>query len=242
MFTLFRKGNLMKRSLLAVSASLALLSMTGVAQAAADINAGQQKSASCGSCHGKDGNSAVPMFPKLAAQNEEYLVKQMQAFKDGSRAGATMGAMVQGLSTKDMQDIAAYYEAQQVTKNALPRLDFEDEDDDGEPLGKKQLAANKKAAAEEQTALLAIGFDVYRNGDLENEISACIACHGPYGEGNKPASFPALKSQHADYMIKTLTDFKTGVRSNDSDNMMHMIAQKMSNKEIKALSYYISGL
>lgn len=84
------------------------------------------------------------MFPKLAAQNEEYLVKQMQAFKDGSRAGATMGAMVQGLSTNDMQDIAAYYEAQQVTKNALPPLDFEDEDDDGEPLGKKQLAANKK--------------------------------------------------------------------------------------------------
>ncbi|NOQ16051.1 MAG: c-type cytochrome [Methyloprofundus sp.] len=232
----------MKRSLLVVTASLALLSMTGVAQAAADINAGQQKSASCGSCHGKDGNSVVPMFPKLAAQNEEYLVKQMQAFKDGSRAGATMGAMVQGLSTKDMQDIAAYYEAQQVTNNVLPPLDFEDEDDDGESLGKKQLAANKQAAEEQQNALISIGFDVYRNGDLDNEISACIACHGPYGEGNKPASFPALKGQHADYVIKTLTDFKTGVRSNNPENMMHMITKKMSNKEIKALSYYISGL
>jgi cytochrome c553 len=232
----------MKRSLLAVSATLALLGMTGVAQAAADINAGRQKSTSCGSCHGKDGNSAMPMFPKLAGQNEEYLIKQMQAFKDGARTGATMGAVVQGLSTQDIQDIAAYYEAQQVTKNTLPPLDFEDEDDDGEPLSKKQLAANKQAAEAERNELISIGFDVYRNGDLENEISACIACHGPYGEGNKPASFPALKGQHADYMIKTLTDFKTGVRSNNPENMMHMIAKKMTNKEIKALSYYMSGL
>ena len=232
----------MKRSLLAVSASLALLGMTGVTLAAPDIDAGRQKSASCGSCHGQDGNSAVPMFPKLAAQNEEYLVKQMQAFKTGARAGATMGAMVQGLSLEDMQDIAAYYEAQHVTKNALPPLDFEDEDDDREPLSKQQLAANKQAAEQQQNELISIGYDVYRNGDLENEISACIACHGPYGEGNKPASFPALKGQHADYLIKTLTDFKTGVRSNNPENMMHMIAKKMTNKEIKALSYYISGL
>jgi len=61
-----------------------------------------------------------------------------------------------------------------------------------------------------------------------------------FGEGNKPAAFPALKSQHADYLIKTLTDFKTDARSNNPENMMHMIAKKMTDEEIKAVSYRIS--
>jgi cytochrome c553 len=89
---------------------------------------------------------------------------------------------------------------------------------------------------------LAKGKDLYQNGDLVREVSACIACHGPSGEGNRPASFPALKSQHADYLIKSLTDFKTGSRSNNPDNMMHMIATKMTVEEIQAVSYYISML
>ena len=73
-----------------------------------------------------------------------------------------------------------------------------------------------------------------------SEVSACIACHGPFGEGNKPASFPALKSQHADYLIKALNDFKSGARSNNPENIMHMIAKKMTAEEIKAVSYRIS--
>ena len=88
--------------------------------------------------------------------------------------------------------------------------------------------------------LIAQGSDLYRNGDLTREVSACIACHGPFGEGNKPAAFPLLKSQHADYLIKTLTDFKTDARSNNPENMMHMIAKKMTDEEIKAVSYRIS--
>jgi hypothetical protein len=81
-------GNQMKKSLIAVSMSFTLLNMSGIAQAAGDIDAGQVKSGSCASCHGANGNSMMPLFPKLAAQNEGYLVKQMQAFKDGSRAFA----------------------------------------------------------------------------------------------------------------------------------------------------------
>ncbi|NOS75940.1 MAG: c-type cytochrome, partial [Methyloglobulus sp.] len=66
--------------------------------------------------------------------------------------------------------------------------------------------------------------------------------HGPSGEGNKPATFPALRSQHADYLIKTLTDFKSGTRSKNTDNMMYMITKKMTDDEIKAVSYYISTM
>ena len=232
----------MKKSLIAVSISFVFLNMPGMALAAGDINAGQAKSATCNSCHGEQGNSSMPLFPKLAAQNEGYLIQQMQAFKDGSRSDATMGAMVSGLSDQDMQDIAAFYSAQTVTENALPQLNPDDLDDidDNDQLSDDEKTAAKKALQKQQDVLMALGYDVYRNGDLDNEISACIACHGPYGEGNEPASFPALKGQHADYLIKTLTDFKTDARSNNPDNMMHMIAKKMTEEEIKAISYYVS--
>jgi len=73
-------------------------------------------------------------------------------------------------------------------------------------------------------------------------VSACVACHGPYAEGNKPAAYPALHSQHADYLIKTLTDFKNGARTSNRENMMYMIAKKMTDEDIKAVSYYISTL
>ncbi|MCF7969545.1 MAG: cytochrome c4 [Methylococcaceae bacterium] len=247
----------MKKSLLALSVSIALLNISGIAQAKTDltaatnISAGKTKSASCAGCHGEDGNSIMPLFPKLADQNEEYLIKQMQAFKDGTRTDATMSGMVAGLNLQDMQDIAAFYEKQKVTKNTLPPIESNDEGmtaeasselSDAEALAsaEEKAAANKQAAQEQQDALLALGYDVYRNGDLEREISACIACHGPNGEGNKPASFPSLQGQHADYLIKTLTDFKNNVRSNNPDNMMHMIAHKMSEEEIKAIAYYVS--
>jgi len=249
----------MKKSLLALSVSIALLNISGIAQAKTDVAAatnvaaGKAKSASCAGCHGEDGNSMMPLFPKLADQNEEYLVKQMEAFKDGTRTDATMSSMVAGLSTQDMQDIAAFYEKQKVTQNTLPALEVDDDDEDESAVelteeealaaataAKEQAEASKQAAQEQQDALLALGYDVYRNGDLEREISACIACHGPYGEGNKPASFPALQGQHADYLIKTLTDFKNNVRSNNPENMMHMISNKMTDEEIKGIAYHVS--
>ena len=186
----------------------------------------------------------MPLFPKLAAQNEGYLVQQMQAFKDGSRNNSSMSAMVSGLSDQDMQDIATFYAAQTVTENPAPQVNPDDLDDidDDNALTEDEKTSAKKALQDQQDTLMAMGYDVYRNGDLENEISACIACHGPNGEGNAPASFPALKSQHAGYLAKTLTDFKTDARSNDSDNMMHMIAKKMTAEEITALSYYVSSM
>jgi cytochrome c553 len=69
-----------------------------------------------------------------------------------------------------------------------------------------------------------------------------VACHGPYAEGNKPAGYPALHSQHADYVLKTLSDFKSGSRTKNPDNMMNMIAAKMTAQEIKAVSSYISSM
>jgi cytochrome c553 len=160
-------------------------------------------------------------FPKLAQQHASYLQQQLHAFKDGSRNDPMMSAVALALTDEDIADISAYYATQKISENSLPEADD---------------TADKDA----MQTIIAQGSNLYRNGDLNSEVSACIACHGPFGEGNKPASFPALKSQHADYLIKTLTDFKSGARSNNPENIMHMIAKKMTDQEIKAVSYRIS--
>ncbi|MDD1626650.1 MAG: cytochrome c4 [Methylococcaceae bacterium] len=226
----------MKKKLLALSVALAFTSTSGILHAEGTISAGKEKATACVSCHGDNGNSMVSTFPKLAQQHSSYLIKQLQAFKSGTRKNPMMSAIAMGLTDKDMIDIAAYYATQKVSANELPVLD--DEDEDEKPVtteGEKKASGNDTIQA-----IIAQGSDLYRNGDLTREVSACIACHGPFGEGNKPAAFPVLKSQHADYLIKTLTDFKSGARSNNPENMMHMIAKKMTDEEIKAVSYRIS--
>jgi cytochrome c553 len=201
--------------------------------AAGNSVAGKGKASSCGGCHGENGNSTVATFPKLAQQNSSYLIKQLQAFKGGSRNDPVMSPMAMALNDADMLDIAAYFSAQNISANPAPVLPAE-ENADG--------VMDDKKAKETMQTLLSVGSNLYRNGNLTSEVSACIACHGSSGEGNKPAAFPALRSQHSDYLIKTLTDFKSGARSKNADNMMAMIAKKMSDEEIKAVSYYISTM
>jgi cytochrome c553 len=201
--------------------------------AAGNSAAGKGKASSCAGCHGENGNSAVATFPKLAQQHSSYLANQLHAFKDGTRNNSVMSPMAMALSDADMLDLAAYYSAQSISTNPAPTLPPDENSD--EPV-------DKNKAKETLKDLLAVGSNLYRNGNLTSEVSACIACHGPAGEGNKPAAFPALRSQHADYLIQTLTDFKSGARSNNADNMMVMIAKKMSDEEIKAVSYHISTM
>jgi len=224
----------MKKKLLALSLALAFTGTSGILHAEGNISAGKEKAAACVSCHGDNGNSIVSTFPKLAQQHSSYLIKQLKDFKNGTRKNPMMSSIAMGLTDDDMVDIAAYYAEQEVSANELPVLDDEDEKP-AATEGEKKTDGNKTIQA-----IIAQGSDLYRNGDLTREVSACIACHGPFGEGNKPAAFPVLKSQHADYLIQTLTDFKSGARSNNPENMMHMIAKKMTDEEIKAVSYRIS--
>ena len=225
----------MKKKLLALSLALAFTSTSGILHAEGDISSGKEKAAACVSCHGDNGNSLVSSFPKLAQQHSSYLIKQLQAFKNGTRKNPMMSSIAMGLTDEDMADIASYYAEQEVSANQLPVLDDDDDEKPATANGEKKVDGNAKLQA-----IIAQGSDLYRNGDLPREVSACIACHGPFGEGNKPAAFPLLKSQHADYLIKTLTDFKNDSRSNNPENMMHMIAKKMTDEEIKAVSYRIS--
>jgi cytochrome c553 len=233
----------MKKNVLALSVALSLSGAVPIVHALdaavtneGDSTAGKEKSASCASCHGEDGNSMMPSFPKLAQQNASYLIKQLQAFKDGSRSDPVMSGMAMAVNDADMADIAAFYSSQAISANPEPTLPPGDEDADADN------ATPKTETELTMPDLLKIGSNLYRNGDMTLEVSACIACHGPSGEGNKPAAFPLLHSQHADYLIKTLTDFKSGARSKNPDNMMVMIAKKMTDVEIKAVAYYISTM
>ncbi len=193
-------------------AVIAMAALTSVSVAAGNAEAGKAKSAVCASCHGADGNSANPTWPKLAGQHASYIAKQLADFKGKKRSDPLMSSQATGLSKQDMADLSAYFSKQ---------------------TGSQGAADEKLAAA---------GAKLYRGGNKKKGIAACIACHGPTGAGNPAAMFPGLSGQHAPYVEKAMKDFRSGTRSNDMNNMMRNIAEKMSDKEIEAVASYISGL
>lgn len=210
-----------------------------VAQSAAlagDAKAGAAKAAVCGACHGMDGNSATATFPKLAGQNERYLLKQIHDIKawdsetnpakkaTTGRAVMPMTGILASLSEQDMADVAAYFAAQNTQLSGSQKLQV-------------QVNSGIKVDA------LELGAKAYRAGNLANGVPACTGCHGPDGKGNAAAGFPRLGGQHADYIEKQLTDFRAGNRVNDGDTMpMRGVAEKLSDAEIKALANFIAGL
>lgn len=93
----------------ALMVALAFAGATGVAQAAGDASAGKAKAGTCAGCHGPAGISNNPLWPNLAGQKEQYLAKQMKAFRDGDRSDPMMSPMAKPLSDEDIANLAAYY-------------------------------------------------------------------------------------------------------------------------------------
>lgn len=197
-----------------------LLGALGSAQAFdGDVEAGKAKSAVCAACHNPDGNSAVDMYPKLAGQHAPYLYKQLKDFKLGMDTGGKQGrnnsimfGMVASLSDQDMKDLAAFYSSQKMKAGATPEN------------------------------VIARGEQLYRGGDAQKGIAACIACHGPRGNGSDVSGFPKISFQHATYLKTTLQEFRDGKRANDLNGMMQDIARKLSDEDIEVLSQYLGGL
>ena len=180
---------------------------------AGDAEAGKAKSVTCAACHGGDGNSMAPTFPKIAGQGERYLIKQITDIRDGNRSAPAMAPFVTALTDEDIADLAAYF-AEQV------------------PTG---------SGADE--SLVALGESIYRGGIESKDVPACLACHGPAGKGVASAGFPMLSGQHAAYTELQLHAFSNGERTNDGDSrMMRDIAYRLHDSEIKAVASYISGL
>ncbi|MFY1665754.1 c-type cytochrome [Pseudomonas sp. Pseu.R1] len=196
---------------------LLALGVSGTTHAAdvvvGDAAAGQAKTAVCGACHGPDGNSMAPNFPKLAGQGQRYLLKQLHEIKDGKRVVLEMTGLLNNLNEQDLADIAAYFASQRGSVGAA------------------------------DPNLVAKGEALFRGGKIDQGMPACTGCHSPNGAGNAAAGFPHLGGQHADYVKKQLTAFREGDRTNDGDTMvMRTIASKLSNKDIDALAAYIQGL
>ncbi|MCO4836872.1 MAG: cytochrome c4 [Oceanospirillaceae bacterium] len=184
----------------------------GFSYAAGDAESGQGKAAVCSGCHGGDGNSMIPSFPKLAGQGEVYLTKQLIDIRDGARNVAEMTGILTGRSDQDLADMAAYYASQKGTVGAT------------------------------NPDLLELGRQIYRAGIAEKGVAACSACHSPTGAGNAQAGFPALGGQHSAYLVSTLKAYRTGTRNNGQAVMMQQVAAIMSDKEIEAVASYIQGL
>ena len=181
--------------------------------AAGNADEGKTKSPVCAGCHGADGNSGLtPLWPKLAGQHPGYIEKQLKAFKDGKRNDPLMTPMAMPLSEQDISDLAAFFSSQKRTIGT--------------------------AAADAVTE----GEDIYRAGNMETGVAACMACHGPAGLGMPEAGFPAIAGQNAAYIEKSLKDFRSGSRANDMNKMMQGVVERMTDKEMAAVAQYIQGL
>lgn len=176
------------------------------------IEAGKEKAATCAACHGNDGNSLNPQWPNLAGQHATYIVRTLKAFKSGERKNVLMAGQVGALSDQDMEDLAAWFQSQK--------------------------PVHRTADPE----LVAHGERLYRGGDIERGISACIACHGPTGRGNLPAAYPALAGQHATYTATQLKAYADGSRKSDPNQIMRSIASLLNDNDIAAVASYIQGL
>ncbi|MES2933533.1 MAG: c-type cytochrome [Pseudomonadota bacterium] len=138
----------------------------------------------CASCHGAAGNSTIAQNPKLAAQHDAYIVKQLKNFTGPDRNNPIMSAYAKAMTDDDMRNVAAYLSAQTQKPGAAKNPDTVD-------MGKK----------------------IYRAGIAEKNVPACAGCHSPNGAGI-PSQFPRVAGQHQDYTLAQLTNFRTGARKN----------------------------
>jgi cytochrome c553 len=208
---------MIKRSLLLSSLLLVVGSLQAQDQAPDLDKVKQTAETLCAACHMADGNSELSANPKIAGQHEDYLFKQLREFKGWNgnppvRENAIMGGMVAGLEEADMRGLAKYFASFEL-----------------KPEPAKNLAT------------IELGQQIWRGGIASKGVPACASCHGPAGAG-MPAQYPRLSGQFADYIDAQMKAFRDGVRQNDPNSMMRMIAIKMTDPEIKAVSDYAAGL
>lgn len=189
------------------------LAFSSQAKTAGNALSGEKKALICSACHGAQGISNNPEWPHLAGQHASYLIKQLMDFKQGTRQAPTMTPLVANLSAEDIADIAAYY-AQ------LPAV--------------STTKTDKLSPTRGQT--------LYKEGDKEQKITACITCHGPDGRGNAEAGFPSLRHQSMTYLVQQMHAFKSQQRQNDLNGLMHDISQHLNDDDVTALSEYISKI
>lgn len=208
-------------------ATVAELAETGPGDAAA----GATKSAACAACHGMDGNSSDPQYPKIAGQHEHYVARQLALFKNGTRVNPIMFGFSAGLTDQDMRDIGAHFAGQKANAGTA---------DESLIVAEYSPYKDKR--------IVDVGRSIFQGGVKSKGVPACMACHGPSGAGNPGPSFPALAGQHAGYTAATLKLYQAVAQGDpraEEDahySIMVDIAKRLSEEEILAVSSYIEGL
>ena len=164
----------------------------------------------CFICHGADGESSSPVFPRLAGQNAAYVARQLADYRSGKRRSTSMQPMVEDLSPADFAALGAWYASR--------------------PTHVHDVA---------DPELAQVGRFVYLRGNPYSGVAACATCHGPTGQGTE--TLPRVAGQHAQYTENQLKQFDKRERTNDNA-VMHAIASKLSELEMKAVASYLSGL
>ena len=210
----------------AAPAPVADLTEAHAAAQPGDAKAGASKAAACAACHGVDGNSADPQYPKIAGQHERYTARHLALFKSGERNNPIMLGFAAPLTPQDMRDIGAHFAAQA----ALPGTADETLIAQGPNQGKK---------------FYQVGERLWRGGDAARGIPACAACHGPDGRGNPGPAYPSLAGQHAGYTAAQLTAYRAGTvlgKGQQANAVMAGVAKALTDEEIQALATYAQGL
>lgn len=179
-----------------------------------DADAGASKAAACGACHGMDGNSVDPAYPKLAGQNEAYIARQLKLFKDGQRVNPIMAPFAMTLSEQDMHDLGAFFASKQATPGQTDEV------------------------------FVARAELLYRAGDAKLGVPACMACHGPSGRGMAGAAYPQLSGQWAGYVQAKFGEWRGGTvwSTDENGQIMPDIAKRLSEEDAAALASYAQGL
>src|SRR5438045_4188814 len=181
---------------------------------------GAARSVVCSACHGPNGNSVNPEWPRLAGQSAVYIAEQLRLFRSGLRANPVMQPLAVTLSDQDISDLAVYYEAQTPT------------------------------GLEADPSYWRDGQAVYVRGDRTRDVPACIACHGPVGRGNLAAGYPALRAQQSVYVVKQLNDYASGARyagpnppqASRNGTMMFTVAKRLTPEQIRDVASYVQGM
>jgi cytochrome c553 len=170
----------------------------------------------CHTCHGMQGaGDSSGAFPRLSGQSAWYLYKQLKDYASGQRQNDVMSPIAKTLSDQQMEDVAAFYAAQQETA-AAPR-------------------------PEPDTLLLQRGAAISATGLPDKGVAACVNCHGPSGRG-LPPSFPYLAGQYGPYIELQFRFWKEGARRNDPLGVMQHIAQQLSEEDIRAVAAYFASM
>ena len=203
-----------------------MLSASCHADGAAIAKTGAGAAPACQTCHGPSGEGiAQAGFPRLASLGAPYLQRQLAAFADGTRVSPVMMPIAKALSSADRAEVSAYYAA--LPAPAAPAAALP--------------AASAAAPAAASSASASVGRTLATRGRWADQLPACEQCHGPGGRGAGP-DFPALAGQSAPYLSSQLTAWKTGARPPGPMGLMAVVANKLSEAEVRAVAEHYASL